>query len=128
MLEEAARGCRASVKRTASLDSMGVMIHGRYWIGLAFEEPGSLRFQTEQSRIDPVAASNLGVGSVIANPCAPGGLSWRRVAELGSDEIAFYSRRAPDQMGWVEAFLRECLAQARSIETPDQPPREQDKV
>ncbi len=25
-------------------------------------------------------------------------------------------------MEWLEKFLRECLALARSIETPDQPP------
>ena len=25
-------------------------------------------------------------------------------------------------MEWLERFLRDCLAKARSIETPDQPP------
>ena len=26
------------------------------------------------------------------------------------------------QMQWLEEFLRDCLAKARSIETPEQPP------
>jgi hypothetical protein len=122
MVEEAARGCRVPVTRVGSLDSLGVRFGEGYWMGLAFEEPGCLRFQTEGKCIDPAAAANLEIGCVVANPQAPGGLSWRRVAELGSEQIDFYSRSTAHQMEWVEAFLRECLSQARSIETGDQPP------
>ena len=33
-----------------------------------------------------------------------------------------FARSKVSQMEWLEGFLRECLAKARSIETPDQPP------
>ena len=45
-----------------------------------------------------------------------------RATELNSEDVHFFSKTKAGQMQWLEKFLRECLAQARSIETPDQPP------
>src|SRR3712207_1343392 len=87
-------------------------------IGVVFDEPHQLRFQTEGCAIDPQAATNPGVGSVIAKDWAPGGLIWRRLAELDSEQVHFYSRSKASQMQWLETFLRESLDLARRIGVP----------
>jgi len=42
--------------------------------------------------------------------------------DLDSEVVHFFARSKLSQMQCLEEFLRECLTQARSIETPDQPP------
>jgi hypothetical protein len=117
MLEEVATFCKVSAKKSTAWDSIGLQLDKKYWIGVSFDEPEQLRFQTEGCRIDPKEANNLGVGEVIEKDWAPGGLVWRRIAELPSEQVYFYSRSRASQMQWLEAFLRESLDLARRIET-----------
>ncbi len=88
---------------------------------MKFSEPEKLWFGT-CSRIDPDAATKLGVGELTEESWVPGRYRWWRGLELDSEPIHFFSRSKVGQMQCLEDFLRECLAQARSIETPDQPP------
>jgi hypothetical protein len=122
MLSEAATGCKVSLRTSASADYMGFNLDGvKYWIGINFSEPEKLWFGT-RCRIDPEATAQLGVGQLAEESWIPGRYRWWRGAELDSEEIHFFSRSKVSQMQWVEGFLRECLAMARSIETADQPP------
>jgi len=122
MLQEAAKACQVSAKKSMSLDYVGFMLNeGKYWIGLYFEEPQKLWFGT-RCRIDLEAAARLGEGTVESETWVPGGYQWCRAGELESEEVHFYHRSKVGQMQWLEKFLRECLEMARRVETPDQPP------
>src|SRR5213079_3191710 len=93
----------------------------KYWIGVILSEPEKLWFGT-RTRIDPEAAAKLGVGELEEVSWVPGGFRWWNGAELEPAPVHFFARSKVAQMEWLEQFLRDCLAKARSIETPDQPP------
>jgi hypothetical protein len=118
MLQEAAKACQVSAKKDMSLDYVGFQVDGaKYWVGLDLKNPQQLWFGT-RSQIDREAAERLGMGEMAEE----GWYRWWPSVDLGSEEVHFYSRSKVAQIQWLERFLRECLAQARSIETPDQPP------
>ncbi len=121
MLAAAAVACKVSAKRSSSWDYLGFNLDRRYWVGVFLDAPTQLCFQA-LSRIDPQRAASLGVGAVVEAKWLPEGLMWQRVIDLDSEQAHFYSRSKASQMQWLEGFLAECLAQARSIETSDQPP------
>jgi hypothetical protein len=122
MLVEAAGACKVPVKKSAGWDFIGLYLDGKkYWVGVNFSEPEDLTFKT-CCRIDPVAAGKLGVGELGEASWIPDRHRWTRRIELDSEPVHFYSRSKVSQMQWLEEFLRDCLAKARSIETPDQPP------
>ena len=122
MLFEAAAACKVSVKKQAGWDFIGLTLDGRkYWVGVFFSDPEKLQFAT-RCRIDPEKAAKLGAGELTEENWVPGRYRWWREVELDSEAIHFFARSKVSQMQWLEDFLRECLAQARLIETPDQPP------
>jgi len=122
MLFEAAGACKVSVTKRAGWEYAGLNLDGKkYWVGVTFAEPEKLWFGT-RTRIDPDAATKLGVGHLEQENWVPGHHRWWSGAELDSEAVHFYSRSKLSQMQWLEGFLRECLDKARSIETPDQPP------
>lgn len=122
MLVEAATACKVAVQKIAGWDYIGLKLDGqKYLVQVIFSEPEKLWFGT-RCRIDPEAAAKLGVGEVAEESWIPGRYRWWRGVELDSESIHFFSRSKVSQMQWLEDFLRECLNQARSIETPDQPP------
>lgn len=122
MLYEAAMGCKVSVKRAGGWDYIGLRLDGlKYWIGVGYDDPEKLWFGT-RCRIDPEAAARLGEGELTEENWVPGRYRWWRGAELASEAVHFFERSKVSQMQWLENFMRECLAMARSIETPDQPP------
>jgi len=122
MLFEAATACKVAVKKSVGWEYIGLKLDGlKYWVGVHFSEPEELWFVTS-CRIDPEAATKLGVGELFEENGVPGRYRWRRGVELDSESIHFFARSKVSQMQWLEDFLQECLTQARSIETPDQPP------
>lgn len=118
MLEEVAAFCKVSARRSIAWDTLGLQLDRKYWVGVHLDDPDQLRFHTEGCRIDPQAASGLGVGTVLEKDFAPGGLVWQRVVDLASEQAHFYSRSRARQMQWLEAFLRESLEFAHRIEVP----------
>jgi hypothetical protein len=122
MLFEAASACKVPVRKTHGWDFIGLNLDGlKYWVGVYFSNPEKLWFNT-CCRIDPEAAAKLGVGELDEASWVPGRSRWLRSVELDSEDVHFFSRTKVSQMQWLEEFLRDCLAKARSIETPDQPP------
>jgi hypothetical protein len=122
MLLEAAAACKvsATMKGAVDKDSIGVKFDGKYYVSVGYETPETLWFSTS-TRIDREEASKLGVGEVAEASWVPGRYRWWRSAELDSEPIHFFARSKVSQMQWLEGFLRECLAQAHSIETQEQP-------
>jgi hypothetical protein len=122
MLVKAAEDCEVSLRRHSEWENIGLYLEGRkYWVGVNYSEPEYLYFFA-YSRIDPKAAAQLGVGKVREQSGLTGQLEWLTWAELDSEEIHFYARSKVGQLEWLAKFLQDCLAKARSIETPDQPP------
>lgn len=118
MLEHAAVSCRLTVSKSSTWESIGFQLDKRYWVGVAYDEPDQLRFQTEACRINSELARSLGVGAVIEKSWAPNGLIWRRVEELNSEPVHFYARTRARQMQWLEDFISDCVKVAKQIETP----------
>jgi hypothetical protein len=125
MMFEAAAACKVAAKKTLGRagpgrDYIGFKLDGKYWVGIEFVEPGKLWFRT-WCRIDREAAARLEVGQLGEESWVPGRTCWERAVELDAEDVHFYSRNKVGQFQWLESFLRDCLAKARSIETPDQP-------
>lgn len=122
MLLEAAVACKVSTEKSSSWKSIGFLLDGRkYWIGLGYDDPEKLVFVT-RCRIDRDSATRLGEGELLEENWVPARYRWCRRVELSSEIVHFFERSKVSQMRWLEGFLRECLDQARSIETPEQPP------
>ena len=120
MLAEAAAVCKVPAQRSATWEYFGLNLGSpKSWIGVEFSEPDDIVFAT-RCKINPDAAAKLGVGEVFEQDGSPGFFRWRRFAGLNTEEVHFFIRTKVRQMQWLETFLRECLAQARSIETVDQ--------
>ena len=121
MLFEAAGACKVAAKKSAGWDYAGVYLDGmKYWVGVYFSSPEELRFGT-RTRIDPEAARKHG-GEVTEESWVPGRYRWWCAEQLDSEPVHFFARSKVSQMEWLQDFLRKCLATARSIETPEQPP------
>ena len=121
MLAEAAGACQVSARKRAYWGESGYHLDGgKYWLGINYDDPSRLWFGT-CCRIDPEAAASLG-GEITQEDWVPGKARWWKGADLDSEEVHFFSRTKVGQIQWLIAFLRESLEQARSIETPDQPP------
>jgi hypothetical protein len=121
MLCEAAAACKVAAVLSADWESIGVKLDRKYWVGVNYADPDKLWFGT-RCRIDPEAVAKLGIGELTEESWVPGRYRWWKGVELDSEAIHFFSLHKVKQMEWLEGFLRECLAQARSIETPDQLP------
>jgi hypothetical protein len=122
MLSEAAAACKVSAALSADWESIGLKLDGRkYWVGVSYAEPEKLWFGT-RCRIELEATAKLGVGEVAEESWVPGGYRWWKGVELESEPVHFFARSKVGQMEWLEKFLRECLTQARSIESSNQPP------
>ena len=121
MLVEAASACKVTVKKKPNWEDIGLYLDGqKYWVGVHYWEPEKLWFGT-RCQIDPEASTKLGFGEMEQDSWVPGHYRWWRGVELDSESVHFYSRTKVSQMQWLEEFLRECLCQAKSIETLDQP-------
>ncbi|SRR5579884_1351628 len=118
MIDVAAAHLGVSASQSAGSEAMGFDLDSKFWVGLAFDEPNCLRFQTTQCRIDLAGARNLNKGAVVEADWAPGGFAWRCLAELDSEPVHFFCRSMVSQLQWLEGFLRECLELARRIELP----------
>lgn len=123
MLIEAARALKLSVVKSPGWENIGVKLDGqKYWLGVSYAEPEKLWFGT-RCRIDHEKVGELGDGEQLTEEnWIPGRYRWWRGAELDSEAVHFFSRSKVSQMEWLEGFLRDCIAKARSVETPDQPP------
>ena len=121
MLFQAAAACNVSATKSSGWDYRGLRLDGKYWVGVNFAQPEKLAFIT-RCRIDPEKARALPVGELTEESSVPGRYCWGREVELHSESTYFFARSKVSQMRWLEAFLRECLSQTQSIETPDQPP------
>src|SRR5581483_1945661 len=108
MLYEAATACGIKARLWGGRERMGVNIDGRrFWIGVYYEKPEVLVFETNYAAVDRGAAERLGAGTVWEWTQAPG-FGWRRELSLDSEETHFFSRSKASQLQLLESFLREC--------------------
>jgi hypothetical protein len=120
MLHEAAIACKVSAQRRANWEDIWLSLDGKYVVGVTFTEPEKLWFGT-RCQIDREKVGELGPGeSIVEASWVPGRYRWVKWVELISEEVHFFARSKVSQMQWLERFLRDCLAKARSIETPGQ--------
>ena len=84
-----------------------------YWVGLYFDSPNILWFQTDQLTIEPEVWSNLGVGEVEKTSWVPCGYRWRKSLDIESEAVHFFARTRGSQQKVLETFLRESLETAQ---------------
>lgn len=129
LLLEAVKEVGMSSKRSAGAFYTGYYLNPPakdFWVGVYYDSPNLLWFQTDQLTIDPAIWSNLGVGEVKKTSLVPCGYYWRRSLDLEAESVHFFARTRGSQQNVIESFLRECIktvGKARqgqgTIEPPD---------
>ena len=118
MLEEAALACGLHTAVRSNKLFVGVKLNQEaYRIGIYYERPDVLVFETRKAKVDKDAANGLGVGAVFQgrDKSAHG---WRREVDLNSEDVHFFSRTKVGQFRYVEDFLKHNLELVKSVEVP----------
>lgn len=131
MLCEAAAACGLQALPSARPDYMGIKIGANlkkpdYYLGIYFDRPEVLVFQTDYRKVDPEAAARLGIEGVAEWPTKQGHY-WQRELNLQSEETAFSVRTKARQLQLLEKFLGACLDTVRRIEIHDETETPADK-
>ncbi|MBO0698202.1 MAG: hypothetical protein J2P46_07400 [Zavarzinella sp.] len=115
MLEEAAHVAGVKVQAKANTRHSGVSLDGgKYWVGINFDDPDRLIFQTEYQAVDPSAAEKLGTGYVYEWSDKKGH-GWGQELDLTAEHVHFYARPRASQMQLLESFIRESMDLARRV-------------
>jgi hypothetical protein len=123
MLYETAAACGLQAQLFGRWDYMGIKMGPNlkqpdYYIGLYYDRPEILFFETWYKRVDPEVAARFGIDGVFEWKTGSGH-GWRRTLDLQSEEAHFSVRSKARQMQLLEEFLRECLDTVRRIELHD---------
>lgn len=115
MLYEAATACGVRARIWGNRGCMGVYLEGQlYWVGVDFDRPEILTFETWNAAVDRESAERLGAGKIYEWTNEPG-FGWRRELNLETEEVHFFARSKASQLQLLENFLRECLDQVRTV-------------
>jgi hypothetical protein len=110
-----ARGCHAEPWEDEK--SIGLRLNnGDDWLGLYFEQPEYLQFITNQRKVDPAAAAQLGLDEGIFDWEDGESHGWQGSLDLDCAETHFFARSRDSQAQLLTAFLQECLEAVRRIE------------
>jgi hypothetical protein len=116
MLVEAAQAAGVKVQAKAYTGETGVFLDGHnYWVGINYDYPDRLLFQTWNRPVSPGAAETLGVGEVHEWNNKKGH-GWARELDLTAENVHFYARPRASQMQLLETFIRESMEMARKVE------------
>lgn len=130
MLNEVANTCGLRVQPAGDSTSLGIWLEKKkYWIGIQYDEPETLIFQTWRSKVDKDAAEQLGL-EVQYELIAKGAYAWAENLELESEEVHFFALSKASQMQRLERFLHECLETVKRIEIRggEPPPDESEEL
>lgn len=83
---------------------------GKYWVGVTFDKPKILLFQTENTTIDKGAAKTLNQGYIRKNG------DWIFEMDLESEEVHFFARSPESQLEAIKEHIRKGIEYAKSIE------------
>jgi hypothetical protein len=116
MLVEAAHVAGVKVQAKAYTSETGVFLDGHnYWLGINYDYPDRLLFQTWNRPVRPDAAQVLGVGDVHEWNNKKGH-GWGRELDLTAEDVHFYARPRASQMQVLETFIRESMTMAHRVE------------
>lgn len=106
MLEEVARKQTEDVRSSIGLGWIGYHLEGKTgWVGIEWDEPTWLTFQSNEMSFDKAVADRLGYGEVQERKDSPCGFKWYYNVDLESEEVHFFARSQTSQMQWLEAFM-----------------------
>jgi hypothetical protein len=116
MLCTVATACGCHALPYGSRNYLGVHLENRsYWLGIYYDRPEVLWFETGTRQVDKEAAARLGIEGVHERESGPG-YGWGRQLTLDSEDAHFFVRSKARQMHLLQTFLRECLEIVRQIE------------
>jgi hypothetical protein len=118
MLGEAAAGSRVRAKDFKSdLTAIGYYLwlertngKGECWVGIKYDQPGSIRFATQELAISPDADEKVGFGSIVKDTYTPSRMHWVHVLDLDFEGLCFFDLSPAEQLQLIEAFLTKCIA------------------
>jgi hypothetical protein len=116
VLYEVANACGLQAQPWGDRSSLGIFLDKRnYWIGIQYDQPESLSFQTWNREVDKDAAERLGINGLY-EWADKGRYGWHRPLDLESEDVHFFARSNTSQRQVLEQFLRECLDTVKRIE------------
>lgn len=123
MLREAAAYQKLPAQPRAQSDYMGIKLGTNlkrpdYYLGIYFDRPEVLVFETAYAKVDPQAAAQPGIEGEVYEWASGNGYGWRRELNLLAEESAFFVRTRARQIQLLDRFLRECLERVRQIQLP----------
>lgn len=108
MLEEVAQKHAEEKRVSFGQEWAGYSLNNKTgWVGIVWDEPTWLTFQSDQMKFDKAAAEQLKYGEVRAKSDSPCGFKWYYEVDLDSEEVHFFARSQASQMQWLEAFMEE---------------------
>jgi hypothetical protein len=123
MVEESLRACDVQLRRSTDWDNIGFYCtHERrakkFWVGIWLTEPFSLWFQTYDLLVEKGLTERLGLGGqVVEKWWARGQYTWEAAFDLSPANTSFFQGSATEQFEQIKAFLEDCVAKVRRIET-----------
>ncbi len=118
MLYEVAVACGVQAQQAGGRDYHGVNLNNRdYRVGLYFDRPHFVVFETNYRPVDDAVAARLGIAGVYERKATVGRHhAWRRELNLEAEDVHFFARSPARQIQLLEKFVRESLDLVRQIE------------
>ncbi len=103
--------------RTCAWEWIGYYLESkprRFFVGISYQHPNLLEFDTQDFKIDKAAYEELGIGRIQKDQYF--GEIWVNELDLASEEVHFFALSKTTQMQRVESFIKQSLDAARQIE------------
>lgn len=116
MLGEAIASRKLQLAKSGAWDWIGYYFDNqKFFLGVYFDHPEVVMFETFRVTISRDAAERLAVGRLEEIRSLPGGIRWVQELELESEEVHFFARSREQQMQRLEKFLDDSLKLAAQI-------------
>ena len=117
MLESVLKELDVPLKAGVGRDFTGFYLErSKYWVGVYYEEPGLLEFDTQKVPIDAARAQQAGAGEVVAgNPWLRGESYWRNRLNLEAESVHFFALSKESQRKVIKQFMTNCLGLAKKM-------------
>ena len=118
LLEEAAASVVASsrIEKSPAWEWIGYYLESQeFFVGVYYDDPDTVVFETQKLSIPENAASNAGFGEMGTTSKSPTGNKWICKLDLASEDVHFFALSPPSQLNRIKQFLTRCLDKGREL-------------
>jgi hypothetical protein len=118
MVGEALHRCELKFKQNAAWDYIGYYCHrNKYWVGIYFDEPDSLCFETYEFDLAADAFEPAAIGGKLEDHWQGGGRKkWTDQLDMAPSPGDFFVLSSAEQIQRVSQFVKSCIDRAARIE------------